>query len=310
LRNAVRYLLIMVGMLLLLALAAPLLVSSDTLKQMLQENISVDDGRFFEADEFSWRLLPAPQISALNLRMGDAATKVHADAVTMEISLLALLQGRIEPSAIQMQGVEIQFDAVAGRSAEAQLHLERINGLIQAGGDALPLITDLKARLYGGELRFSGVISPQRGGSEIAGQVKTTGINLKPLLVDIGAEPLLTGSLSAELQLSGNLLPAIIQRGLHAKGPVRIGSGMMQFNGISAGYDLIRFNLNSQGGDHHLHQLQVASPLINAAGAVHVTSGTMLSGRLRTTGLLVSEMMLAGTVAKPALIPVESQPGQ
>jgi len=306
--KVIRYTLLPIATLGLLLFAAPMLLPSDALKSFVEEHVSRTSGMAVSVGAISLRLLPAVELTAVNIIAGEVAgaeSDMHAESGSVSLALLPLIRGSLELSGFELKGVEMKLPGQASGAAKPVLHIDSVNGKVRINRDQIRL-DEWQASLYGGEVKLDAVVLPtERGQLSMAGRATLHTIQLQQLLLDVGARQSLNGALSAELDISTEgAWPAAMQNGLKANGPVRIRSGQLMLSGLTIGYDLIRFTLQARGVNHDLNNLEIFSPLINATGKISVVSNRSLHGRISTTGLLSGEMLVGGTVDQPQLTPV------
>ncbi|ATX80572.1 hypothetical protein Ga0123461_2166 [Mariprofundus aestuarium] len=306
--KVIRYTLLSIATVVLLLFAAPVLLPSDVLKDLVEEHASRTSGMAVSVGGVSLRLFPVVELRAVNIVAGEgegAVSEMHAESGAVLLALLPLIRGSLELSGFELIGIEMKFPKRAGGAAKPVLHIDSVNGKVRISRDQVKL-DEWQAILYDGEVKLDAVVSPaERGQLSMVGRATLHTIQLQPLILDVGAHQSLNGTLSAELDISTEgRWPAAIQNGLKADGPVRIRSGQLMLGGLTIGYDLIRFSLQARGVDQHLNNLEIFSPLINAAGDVSVVSNRNLHGTIRTAGLLSGEMLVGGTIDHPQLTPV------
>ncbi|NWF35282.1 AsmA family protein [Mariprofundus sp. KV] len=304
-----RNLLLFITLLALLLWAAPQLIPSETLKRVVEAQITRAVGMPVEVADVSFRLLPSAQVHVMDLQLGkaaDHAPMLHAGSGSASLELMPLLSGELQLNGIDFTVLAIRIPQYNG-SGSRLLHINRMSGQLHLNLNRSRL-KGVKAELYGGEVNLDAEISRAGNGSVvITGRAKGHAVEVGRLLADLGSHHQLSGALSAELDLTagGTSAMALLQ-GLQVDGPVRMRSGKVMLNGITAGYDLIRFNLQTRGMNHSLSSIEAFSPLINATGDILVTGNYRLSGRLQAAGMpgLAGEALVGGTVDQPQLIPV------
>lgn len=304
-----RNLLLFIVLLALLLFVGPLLIPSDTLKRVVEEKITRATGMPVEVAEVSIRLLPSARLLMADLQLGktaDLTPILHAGSGSATLDLMPLFSGELQFNDIDFTTLAIQIPQYNGRGSRL-LHINRVIGQLHLNRTRARL-KGFNAELYGGEVNLDVAFSHASNGSvAITGRAKVHGVQVDQLLADLGSHYQLSGRLSAELEITASGTSAMtLQQGLQIDGPVRTRSGKVILNGITAGYDLIRFNLQTRGVNHHLSSIEAFSPLINATGDIVVTGNSRLSGRLKAAGMpgLAGEALVGGTIAQPQLIPV------
>jgi len=307
--KVLRNLLLFIVLLAVLLFVAPMLIPSDALKRVVEEQASRATGLPVEVAEVSIRLLPSAQVVMAELQLGKTADQtpiLHAASGRASLSLMPLLSGELQLNGIDFTALAIQIPHYSG-SKEAVLRINRVTGQLHLNLNSARL-NGLKAELYGGEVNLDADVALANNSSvSITGRTKVHGVQIEALLADLGSRHQLSGRLSAELDITASGASAMaLQQGLQIDGPVRTRSGKVMFNGITAGYDLIRFNLQTRGMNHHLNSIEAFSPLINATGDLLVTGNYRLSGRLKAAGMpgLSGEAVVGGTIDQPQLMPV------
>ncbi|OIO69773.1 MAG: hypothetical protein AUJ57_08945 [Zetaproteobacteria bacterium CG1_02_53_45] len=304
-----RNLLLFMVLLALLLFVAPQLIPSDVLKRVVEEQITRVTGMSVEVAQVSIRLLPSVQVYVTDMQLGKTADQtpmLHAGSANASLELMPLLSGELQLNGLDLKMLAIQIPQYNG-SGGRLLHISRITGLLHLDLTRARL-KKANAELYGGEVNLDAELRRAGNGSVvITGRAKGHAVQVDRLLADLGSHDQLSGALSAELDLTAGGTSAIeLLQGLQIDGPVRMRSGKLMLNGITAGYDLIRFNLQTRGMNHRLSSLEAFSPLINATGDILITGNYRLSGRVKAAGMpgLAGEALVAGTIEQPQLIPV------
>ena len=304
-----RNIVVTVVLLALLLFVVPVMIPSGEIKRLIEESVAKSSDMNIQIGQLSMRLLPTPQLTMADILLSQSRGQVsilHAATGSASISLLPIFSGELMIDAIDFNTLEIYLPQ-RNNSASSTLNLERVTGVVDLHRDSAR-VNGLRVLLYGGQLNLEAELKIERDGLvSMSGRAQLHGIQVEPLLRDIHSRYQLSGTLSGEIDLSSRGATAqAMQQGLQADGPVRIRSGKVMINGISAGYDLIRFNLQTRGVNHHLNNIEAFSPLINATGDVQVIANYRLSGRLQAAGM--GEALVGGTVDQPQLTPVAVSP--
>ena len=100
--------------------------------------------------------------------------------------------------------------------------------MASVGKDGLA-ITELKGRLFGGELAASGTLSPRGNGAELSAQAEVKGGKLEELANSVAGTGLAKGPFDLELSLQGEgLSPPGLVAGLSGEGSLALGAGALQ----------------------------------------------------------------------------------
>lgn len=305
----IRYAIYALLLLVLLLLIVPMLISSERLKALIEEQAS-QAGLTLQLETASLHLLPEAEVRLVNVQVSKSQylyPAVSLASAEVSVDFLPLLVGKVQLKGIRFSDIDLHLPP---RDQPRRLHFDNLSGeLLMEQGRAI--LSECEIGLYGGKMALNGSVFYENSVIGAANAVlKVSGVQAELLLGDIASRQRLSGTLSAELTLaSQGLHPAATQSHFKVDGPVRVRSGKLLFNGLLVAYDLIRFDLQGIGNNHYLKNLELYSPLIDAAGYLNVLNGYTLNGRIRSAALADAggEMMVAGNIDHPQIIPLHQQ---
>ena len=183
-------------------------------------------------------------------------------------------------------------------------------------------VSALEARLYGGKLSGSAVIT--RKDALLAADATTNGIAIQSLVEALTNEVLFSGSMDSAVKLSMRLddfdhFPENLQ--LDGNFHIRNGAlskvdlinaasnpGKPSSSGGKTRFDNLTCLINVNASGYHFRKIKITSGSLNADGKIDVNPALQLSGMLDTNvrgtiGLVSMPMMVSGTLNNPIVRP-------
>jgi len=321
----VRKALIAIGMIVLLLIAAPFFIPSESIRIAVEGASSEALGARVSIKVLSVRLLPVPGVTIRNAVMRDAKKglpRLKVESGSVSLALMPLFRGKIRTRRISFKNIFLRLSEKARGKAVRAIWIDKFRGAVHMGKERLKL-SNWQARLYGGKLEFDAEMSPLKGKArKISGKAHIEGIQVRRLLRDAARQTKLSGTLSSDIRFSARGADYIaMKRTLHVDGPVHLqqgalhtvklkGSALMLVPGkgkqVNIAYRKFDLLLQVRGQNIHARDIRLDSNVLDATGNVAINSRGKLDGEIKAAslgGLVGARLRVGGTIDKPLIYP-------
>jgi uncharacterized protein involved in outer membrane biogenesis len=329
-KKIVRYTVITVGLLVLIAIATPFLIPADQIRQVVEEEATRAAGMPVKIESLSVRLIPMPSLSIKNLTMEDVkggTPKLSVGSGSLAVELAPLFDGRAEVSSITFQDIALRVSEQAKGKNVHVVHINRVTGAIKLVEDVL-LLPNWKANLYDGTVVLNARLTPLEGKKRtLTADINAVDIQMLPLMKDAVGQEKVSGTFASTLKISARGADEkVMQRSLKVDGPVNMTKGRFEgvgLSGVAAAlvhgnltggssailFDVFKTQLQVRGQDIYLKDIVLDASAFNASGHVDIKGTGKLDGQINTSGmkgLSGAKLMVGGTTESPRIYPAPS----
>jgi len=322
-----KYLLVALALLVSMAIALPMLVPVDTIRQEAEKAVSEASGMQVRIGGMSLSLFPLPGLSVAEIVVEDvpgATPRAVVASGTLTVALAPLFDERVELQSIRFNAIDLRVSEQASGSEVHVVHIDSVTGAVQLSQGELKLL-QWQGDLYGGKINLDAVISPLSGDRNVTAQISCDGLQLRPLLSDASGRDNLSGTLSTLLDVSTHgRNDKAFQRNLKADGPVHLNNGTLagmglegpavalvhgKLGGETIEYESLKFKLIVRGMARWLNGIALTSSHLNATGQIHIAGSGKMDGEIATSGiagLTGAKLIVAGSTEQPRIFPAPS----
>ena len=329
--KAVKYLLAVLGVLLLIIVATPFLIPADQIRQVVEEEATKAAGMPVKIESLSVSLIPTPSLSIGNLTLEDVKGGTPRLAVasgSLAVELAPLFDGRAKVSGITFKEVVLRVSEQAKGKNVHVVRIDKVTGAINLTENKLTM-PNWKANLYKGVVVLNAELTPLEGRERtLTADIKADDVQILPLMKDAAGQDKVSGAFDATLKISASGADEkMMQRSLKVDGPVQLSKGRFEGIGLSgvaaalvhgnvtgAGggailFDVFKTQLKVRGQDVYLNDIKLDSSAFNADGQVAIKGNGKLDGEINTSGmkgLSGAKLMVGGTTENPRIYPAPS----
>lgn len=329
-KKALKYGLIgLAALLLIIVVVVPLFISSDQIKQVVEEEASKAAGMPVTVETLDISVLP-PSLAITNLKVTDVkggTPKVVVGSGAIAVALNPLFDGRVETSGITFRDIALRVSEKAKGKEVYVVHIDEVTGAILLSADTLTM-PDWQAKLYNGKVDLDAKLTPLEGKARtLTADVVTTGIQMLPLLKDAAGQEKVSGTFQSTLKVSAKGADEkVMQRTLKVDGPMQLSKGQFEgvgLSGVAAAlvhgnlsgssgtilFDTFKTQLKVRGQDIYLKDINLISSAFNAEGFVDIKGTGALKGEIKTSGLkglTGATLLVGGTTESPKIYPSAS----
>ena len=328
--KAVRYILVVVGLILLAAVATPFLIPADQIRLVVEEEASKAAGMPVQIETLSVSILPTPSLSITNLTLMDVeggTPKLTVGSGALAVELGPLFDGRAEVSGITFKEIVLRVSEQAKGKAVHVMRIDKVTGAINLSEDKLTM-PNWEANLYKGTVVLNAELTPLDGNERtLTADINAGDVQMLPLMKDAAGQDKVSGAFDSTLKISAKGADEkAMQRSLKVDGPVQLSKGQFEGIGLSgvaaalvhgnvtgAGsailFDVFKTQLKVRGEDIYLNDIALNSSAFNADGQVLIKGNGKLDGEITTSGmkgLAGAKLMVGGTTESPSIYPAPS----
>jgi len=329
--KAVRYILVVVGLILLAAVATPFLIPADQIRLLVEEEASKAAGMPVKIEALSVTLIPTPSLSINNLTVmdvEDGTPKLAVGSGSLAVELGPLFDGRAEVSGITFKEIVLRVSEQAKGKNVHIVHIDKLTGAINLSENKLTM-PNWKANLYKGTMVLNAELTPLEGKARtLTADIKAGDVQMLPLMKDAAGQDKVSGAFDSTLKISAEGADEkSMQRSLKVDGPVQLSKGQFEGIGLSgvaaalvhgnvtgAGggailFDVFKTQLKVRGQDVYLNDIKLDSSAFNAEGQVTIKGNGKLDGEIMTSGvkgLTGAKLLVGGTTESPKVYPAPS----
>lgn len=329
--KAVKYLLIVLGVLLLAVIATPFLIPADQIRQVVEEEATKAAGMPVKIESLSVSLIPTPSLAIGNLTLVDVkggTPKVAVGSGSLAVEFRPLFDGRVEVSGITFKEVVLRVSEQAKGKNVHVVRIDQVTGAINLTENKLT-VPNWRAHLYKGTMVLNAELTPLEGKARtLTANIKASDVQMLPLMKDASGQDTVSGAFDSTLNISASGADEkAMQHSLKVDGPVQLSKGRFEGIGLSgvaaalvhgnvtgAGGGAILFNefktqLKVRGKDIHLNDIKLDASAFNANGQVTIKGNGMLDGQINTSGmkgLSGAKLMVGGSTESPRIYPAPS----
>jgi len=329
--KAFRYILIVVGVLLLVVIATPFLIPADQIRQVVEEEATKAAGVPVKIESLSVSLIPTPSLSIKNLTVVDVAEgtpKLAVGSGSLAVEFGPLFDGRAEVSAITFKEIVLRVSEAAKGKGVHVVRIDKVTGAINLSENKLTM-PNWKANLYKGDVVLNAELTPLEGKERtLSADINAGDVQMLPLMKDTAGNDKVSGTFNSTLKVSAKGADEnAMQRTLKVDGPVQLSQGQFEGIGLSgiaaalvhgnvtgAGggailFDVFKTQLKVRGQDIYLNNIKLDSSAFNAEGQVTIKGNGKLDGEIMTSGmkgLSGAKLMVGGTTDSPNIYPAPS----
>ena len=329
--KAVRYILVVVGLILLAAVATPFLIPADQIRLLVEEEASKAAGMPVKIEALSVTLIPTPSLSINNLTVmdvEDGTPKLAVGSGSLAVELGPLFDGRAEVSGITFKEIVLRVSEQAKGKNVHIVHIDKLTGAINLSENKLTM-PNWKANLYKGTMVLNAELTPLEGKARtLTADIKAGDVQMLPLMKDAAGQDKVSGAFDSTLKISAEGADEkSMQRSLKVDGPVQLSKGQFEgigLSGVAAGlvhgnvtgagggailFDVFKTQLKVRGQDVYLNDIKLDSSAFNAEGQVTIKGNGKLDGEIMTSGvkgLTGAKLLVGGTTESPKVYPAPS----
>jgi len=328
--KAVRYILIVAGLLLLVVITTPFLIPADQIRQVVEEEATKAAGMPVKIESLSVSIIPAPSLSIEKLTMEDVeggTPKLTVGSGSLAVDFGPLFDGRAEVSGITFKDITLRVSEQAKGKDVHVVHINRVTGAIKLTDEILTM-PNWKASLYDGTIVLNAKLTPLEGKRRsLTADINAADIQMLPLMKDAAGQDKVSGTFASTLTISAiGADEKAMQRSLKVDGPVNMSKGQFEgvgLSGVAAAlvhgnvtgasgailFDSFKTQLQVRGQDIYLKEISLNASAFNANGHVDIKGTGKLDGQINTSGmkgLSGAKLMVGGTTASPRIYPAPS----
>jgi len=329
-KKIVRYIVITVILLLLIAIATPFLIPADQIRQVVEEEATRAAGMPVKIESLSVSIIPIPSLSIKKLTMEDVkggTPKLAVGSGSLAVELAPLLDGRAEVSGITFKDIALRISEQAKGKKVHVVHINRATGAIKLTEDMLTL-PNWRVNLYDGTIVLNARLTPLEGKRRtLTADIKATEIQMLPLMKDAAGQEKVSGTFESTLNISARGADEkAMQRSLKVDGPVNMTRGQFKgvgLSGVAAAlvhgnltgggsailFDVFKTQLQVRGRDIYLKDIVLDASAFDATGHVTIKASGTLDGEINTSGaggLSGAKLIVGGTTESPRIYPAPS----
>jgi len=325
----VRKTLIAIGLIVLLLIAAPFFIPSESIRIAAEDAASRALGAKVSIEDMSVRLLPMPGVTirkAVVHAVKEAFPRLKVESGSISLALRPLLRGEIESRQISFNGIFLRISDKARGKAVRAIWIDKLKGTVHLTENKLSL-SDWQARLYGGRIKVDAEVSPLDGKvRRISGEAHAAGIQARRLLRDAARQTRLGGTLSSDLKFSASgAEETAFRSSLKVDGPVHLRKGniyQIELKGVASmlvpgaskgkgdiAYRSLDLELQVRGRDVYARNIRLDSNVANVQGNMAIKEDKSLGGNIGISslgGLVGIKLRIGGTVDTPRVYPAPS----
>lgn len=328
--KAVKYLLIVLGVLLLIIIVTPFLIPADQIRQVVEEEATKAAGMPVKIETLSVSIIPTPSLSIGNLTVEDVeggTPKLAVGSGSLAVEFGPLFDGRAEVSGITFKEILLRVSEQAKGKSVHVVRIDKVTGAINLSEDKLTM-PNWKANLYKGAMVLNAELTPLEGKARtLTADIKAGDIQMLPLMKDAAGQDKVSGAFDSTLKISASGADEkAMQRSLKVDGPVQLSKGQFEGIGLSgvaaalvhgnvtgAGgailFDVFKTQLKVRGQDIYLNDIKLDSSAFDADGQVAIKGNGKLDGAITTSGmkgLSGAKLLVGGTTESPKIYPAPS----
>jgi len=319
---------IVLAAIVLLLVAIPFLIPTDSIRQQIEKEASAASGMTVRIESLSLRLLPEPGLALTHLVVEDVKggiARVVIASGKLSVALAPLMEEQVQLEGISFKGIDLRVSEKAKGKNVHVVHIDSVSGSVKLTADRLEM-PDWQARLYDGSVKLNATLTPLDGKKRtLSAQLKGDEIRILPLLKDASGKINFSGRFAANLGVSATGATAQAMQGsLRVDGPVRLkagsiagigmeGTAVALVHGKLAGgpinYDKMEFQFKMRGRDRWLNDIILTSSHLDARGHVKIAASKKLDGEIITSGtggVSGATLMVGGTTDSPLIFPAAS----
>lgn len=326
--KGLRFTLISLAAIVVLLLAIPFLIPTDSIRQAVEKEASEASGMAVRIESLSLRFLPTPGLALTNLVVEDVKGGTAIVVVAsgkLSVALGSLMDEQVQLKGIHFKGIDLRVSEKAKGKDVHVMHIDSISGSVNLTADKLEML-NWKAQLYDGSVKLNATLAPLDGKKRtLSAKLKGEGVQIQPLLKDASGKTNFSGRFSIDLNVTASGATAkAMQRSLRVDGPVKMKAGEIEgidmegaavalVHGKLAGgpiaYDEMEFQLKMRGRDMWLNNIILTSSHLDAKGEVKIAASKKLDGKIITSGtagLSGATLLVGGTTDSPLIFPAPS----
>ena len=319
---------ISLAVIVLLLLAIPFLIPTDSIRQSVEKEASEASGMTVRIENLSLHLLPTPGLALTNLVVEDVkggTAKAVVASGKLTVALGPLMDEQVQLKGIHFKGIDLRVSEKAIGKDVHVVHIDSVSGSVMLTADRLEM-PNWKAQLYDGSVKLNATLSPLDGKKRtLTAKLKGEGVQIRPLLKDASGKTNFSGRFSTDLNVttSGTTEKAM-QRSLRVDGPVKMKAGIIEGVGMEGtavalvhgklaggpiAYDEMEFQFKMRGKDRWLNNIVLTSSHLDAKGEVKIAASKKLDGKIITSGtagVSGATLLVGGTTDSPLIFPAPS----
>jgi len=319
---------ISLAIIVLLLIAIPFLIPTDSIRQAVEKEASGASGMDVRIESLSLRFLPEPGLDLTNLVVEDVVggtAKAIIASGKLSVALGPLMEEQVQLQGIHFKDIDLRVSEKAKGKAVHVVHIDSVLGSVNLTADKLEM-PNWKVQLYDGSVQLSATLSPLDGKKRtLSAKLKGEGIQIQPLLKDASGKATFSGLFSTDLKVTASgATEKSMQRSLRVDGPVSMkageitgigmeGTAVALVHGKLAGgpivYDEMKFQLKVRGRDKWLNNIALTSSHLDAKGKVKIAASKKLDGEIITSGMAGisgATLLVGGTTDSPLILPAAS----
>ncbi|MDX8403211.1 MAG: AsmA-like C-terminal region-containing protein [Mariprofundaceae bacterium] len=329
-KRIIRYILIAVGIVLLIAVATPFLIPADQIRQVVEGEATKAAGMPVRIGSLSVSILPTPSLSIKNLTVEDVKggmPKLAVGSGSLAVELAPLFDGRAEVSGITFKEIVLRVSEKAKGKNVYAVRINRVTGAIKLADEVLTM-PNWKVKLYDGIIVLNAKLTPLDGKKRtLTSEINAADIQMLPLMKDAAGQDKVSGTFDSTLRISAKGKDEkAMQRSLKVDGPVNLTKGAFEgvgLSGVAAAlihgnvtgssgailFDTFKTQLKVRGQDIYLNDIVLDASAFDADGNVAIKGSGKLDGEINTSGtggLSGAKLLVGGTTESPTIYPAPS----
>jgi len=319
---------ISLAVIVLLLIAIPFLIPTDSIRQAVEKEASEASGMTVRIEALSLHFLPAPGLALTNLVIEDVVggtAKAIIASGKLSVALGPLMEEQVQLQGIHFKDIDLRVSEKAKGKEVHVVHIDAVSGSVNLTADKLEM-PDWKAQLYDGSVQLHALLSPLDGKKRtLSATLKGEGIQIQSLLKDASGKTTFSGIFSTDLNVTASgATEKSMQHSLRVDGPVRMKAGVLEGIGMEGtavalvhgklaggpiAFDEMTFQLKVRGGDKWLNDISLTSSHLDATGEVMIAASKKLDGQIITSGtagVSGATLLVGGTTDSPLVFPAPS----